>query len=75
LLDSLRWNWDEAYLIHFFEPDSWIARRRDSGEELRATTPLGLRDAIVEDYTARPVSKAGSPAVLPQRDSRFRAEG
>ena len=74
LLDSLRWNWGEAYRVSFFEPDVWIAQRRDTNDTLRADSPLGLRDAIVADYTARPVSRASSPA-LPQSDSRFPGEG
>jgi hypothetical protein len=56
-LENLRFNWGDAYRIHFFEPDKWMAQRRDTGEALRSDTPLGLRDAIVADYRARPVPR------------------
>ncbi len=75
LLDNLRWHWGEAYLIHFFEPDRWIAERRDNHETLRASTPLGLRDLILADYTARKVPRqiAGVPQPSPP-SRRFRLE-
>jgi hypothetical protein len=57
LLDSLRWNWGDAYLISFFEPEHWMAQRRDNRATLRAATPFGLRDLIIADYTARPVPR------------------
>lgn len=57
LIDNLRYHWGEVYRISFFEPDVWMAARRDTGEVLRADTPLGLRDLIVEDYTARRVPR------------------
>lgn len=57
LLDSLRWHWGDAYLISFFEPDQWMAQRRDNRATLRAGTALGLRDLILADYTARPVPR------------------
>jgi len=56
-LDALRWHWRDAYLISFFDPDHWIAQRRDNHATLRADAPLGLRDMIIADYTARPVSR------------------
>jgi hypothetical protein len=60
-LDSLRWNWGDAYLISFFEPDNWVAQRRDNRATLRADTPLGLRDLLIADYTAHPVSRLPAP--------------
>lgn len=62
LLDHLRFHWGEAYLISFFEPDQWIAQRRDNLETLTAKTPYGLREAIVADYTEHPVPR---PEVSP----------
>jgi hypothetical protein len=56
-LDSLRWHWDTAYKISYFEPDAWVAQRRDNGETLRADNPVGLLDLIREDYRAHPVSR------------------
>jgi hypothetical protein len=56
-LDALRWHWGDAYLISFFEPDAWVAQRKDNRETLRADTPADLRDLILADYTARPVPR------------------
>jgi len=66
-LDDLRWHWGDAYLIHFFEPDHWVAQRRDSHQTLRSHSPDGLRDLIYQDYTAHPVSRqiAGHPPAPP----------
>jgi hypothetical protein len=57
-LDALRWHWGEAYIICHPEPDVWIAQRRDTREMLRDFTPLGLRDQIIRDYTARSVERS-----------------
>ena len=67
-LDALRWHWDSAYLISFFEPDNWVAQRRDNRETLRAGNPVDLRDLIVADYNANPVSRS----VAPGRTARCR---
>ncbi len=56
-LDELRWHWGGAYLISFFEPDKWVAQRRDNRETLRADSPADLREKITADYTAHPVSR------------------
>jgi len=60
-LGALRWHWGGAYVICHPAPDTWIAQRRDTDETLRATTPLGLRDKIIADYAARPVSREAAP--------------
>ena len=60
-LDALRWHWGGAYLISFFEPDAWVAQRRDNRETLRADNPEDLRDLIVADYNANPVSRQVAP--------------
>lgn len=60
-LDRLRWDWDGAYLISYFEPDTWLAQRRDNRETLTAGTPYGLLDLIRADYAARPVSRQVAP--------------
>jgi hypothetical protein len=57
LIDYLRWHWGEAYRIHFFEPDRWMAQRRDNWRTLTASAPLDLRNAIVADYAAKPVGR------------------
>jgi hypothetical protein len=76
-LDALRWHWGEPYLISFFEPDNWVAQRRDNREMLRADNPLDLRDLIVADYRANPVSRQVAPgADQPETPScRFLPEG
>jgi hypothetical protein len=51
----------EAYDICHPAPDVWIAQRRDDRETQRDTTPLGLRDSIIADYMARPVSRDTAP--------------
>jgi hypothetical protein len=56
-LDDLRWHWGDAYLIHFFGPDKWVAQRRDSHETMSADNPVDLREKITVDYNARPVSR------------------
>jgi hypothetical protein len=56
-LDELRWHWGDAYLIHFFRPDKWVAQRRDSHETMSAYSPVVLREKITADYNARPVSR------------------
>jgi hypothetical protein len=70
LLDSLRFNWDEAYLISFTQPDKWAAERRDTGDTLSAPTPLGLRALIIADYLAQPVSMRRRHASLADVDHR-----
>ena len=76
-LDALRWHWGGAYLISFFEPDVWAAQRRDNRQTLRADNPEDLRDLIVADYNANPVSRQVAPgADRPETPScRFLPEG
>jgi hypothetical protein len=56
-LHALQWHWGEAYAICNPEHGVWLAIRRDNHGTLRDQTPLGLRDQIIADYTARPVSR------------------
>lgn len=56
-MGALQWHWGSAYIISCHGSGLWIAQRRDTRETLRAETPLGLRDRIIADYTARPVSR------------------
>jgi hypothetical protein len=55
-LENLRWHWGSAYLIHWFEPEVWVAERRDDHATLKADTPHDLRDKISADYLKCPVS-------------------
>jgi hypothetical protein len=76
-LDELRWHWGEAYLIDCLSDYRWVAQRRDNRETLRADGPEELRDLIVADYTAQPVSRsvAVHPAAqLPAPRRRFLLE-
>lgn len=54
-LQALRWHWGEAYAIHNPELDVWIAVRRDDHATLRDSTPFGLRELIIADYSEHPV--------------------
>lgn len=60
-LSYLTWHWGSAYLIAHPEPDCWVAQRADDRTTLRSDTPLGLRDRILADYTARPVPRSVAP--------------
>ena len=51
-----------------------MAQRRDNRETLRADNPDGLRDAILADYTARPVSRQVAPGTPPPPSCRFLPE-
>ncbi len=54
-LDALQWNWGEAYAITA-AAGHWLAQRRDNGHTLTASSPDRLREMIIEDYAAEPVS-------------------
>ncbi len=58
-LEALRWHWGSAYIVSNPEIGVWVAQRRDDRETLRADTPMGLRDKIIENYCARGVPRAG----------------
>lgn len=60
-LSELRWHWGSAYLIHSPAPGLWMAQRRDDREMLRAESAWELRDAILADYSARPVPRSVAP--------------
>ena len=66
-LDELRWHWGDAYLISFFEPDVWVAQRRDDRSVLRSDSPADLREKIQADYTTRPVSRQAAPGRTSQK--------
>jgi hypothetical protein len=56
-LEALRWHWGSAYIIQCCGPDAWLAQRRDTRKTLRADSAEQLRDKIVADHTANPVSR------------------
>lgn len=60
-LQELAFHWGSAYVISHPGPDNWLAQRRDTRETLRADGPYELREAILADYFARPVSRAVAP--------------
>jgi len=66
-LAALRWHWGEAYIINCLGPGDWLAERRDTHETLRGQTPLDLRERIITDYTARPVSRTVAPPAPRER--------
>lgn len=55
-LAALQWHWGGAYEVTEAS-GVWRAVRRDTGRTLVATAPEGLRDEILTDYTAHPVSQ------------------
>ena len=55
-LTELRWHWGEAYLTSG-RIGSWRAERRDDNRPLTADDPEKLRQAIIADYTAKPVPR------------------
>jgi hypothetical protein len=55
-LADLQWHWGAAYWITG-AARHWIAQRRDNGRTLVASSPDGLRELIIEDYAAQPVSR------------------
>jgi len=69
-LDELRWHWGDAYLITYLGEWRWVAQRRDDRSTLRAESPHELRELIVADYTARPVSRQIAGAAQPPAPSR-----
>jgi len=74
-LDELRWHWGDAYLISYFPgPGRWVAQRRDSHATMSAEGPEELRDLILADYTAHPVSRATGTAAPDPRPCRFLPE-
>jgi hypothetical protein len=59
-LADLRWHWGGAYLISGIV-GYWQAERRDNGRTLTAHDPEQLRQAIIADYTAKPVPRDPLP--------------
>ena len=52
-----------AYLITGMS-GHWLAQRRDNGRTLKASGPDGLRELMIEDYAARPVSRERRAGVM-----------
>ncbi|MGD0937388.1 MAG: hypothetical protein ABR922_22815 [Streptosporangiaceae bacterium] len=59
-IKELQWHWGETYQITG-AGGTWLARRVDNGHTLVAASAVGLRELIVQDYTADPVPKPGGP--------------
>jgi hypothetical protein len=59
-LEELRLHWGDAYRIGY-DPDGgldpWEAERCDNGYRFVASSASALRDAIIADYTERPVPR------------------
>lgn len=57
-LDTLRWNWGEAYEIIVVDDVKWRARRRDGlGEWMSASSASELRHQILNDYLLKPIPR------------------
>jgi hypothetical protein len=59
-LPDLRHHWGEAYLISG-TIGHWRAERKDDGRTLTADDLEKLRQAIIADYTAKPVPRSPLP--------------
>ncbi len=57
-LEDLSWHWGEAYDLAVNRA-GWVAKRLDNNRALVAESPDGLRELIVADYSAAPVSRGG----------------
>ena len=55
-LRVLRYHWDSAYRISFTE-GMFVAERRDNSARVRQPTADRLREAVIDDYRARPVPR------------------
>jgi hypothetical protein len=72
-LDDLSWNWGEAYDLAVTR-SGWVAKRLDNNRALVACGPGKLRELIIADYTAEPVSRAlCEPGVVKAGTSRLAA--
>jgi hypothetical protein len=56
VLDDLSWHWGGAYDLAVTS-SGWVAKRLDNGRALVASGPGGLREQIIADYAAEPVSR------------------
>jgi hypothetical protein len=60
-LESLHWNWGDAYDIGH-DGRGWRALRRDGlGDVLTGATPDELYKLITEDYSVKPVPRSYAP--------------
>ena len=58
-LEDLSWNWGRAYDLAVTRA-GWVAKRLDNGRALVAASAGDLRDLIVADHAAEPVSREGA---------------
>ena len=59
-VQNLAWNWAPAYKI-VVAGGHCLAQRRDNGRTLHAGSPEALRELVIEDYAAEPVSREVAP--------------
>ena len=55
-LANLNYHWGDAYAV-VGAADCWMARRRDNGRLLNASSPDRLRELMIADYQAQPVPR------------------
>ena len=55
-LEELSWHSGGAYDLAVTS-SGWVAKRLDNGRALVASGPGGLREQIIADYAAEPVSR------------------
>jgi hypothetical protein len=74
-LDALRWHWGDAYDVGC-DDGVWWYRRLDGLDGTRtAIGPDEVRNAIVKDYTDRPLERMPIPDELAARRERYEAAG
>jgi hypothetical protein len=59
-LNLLDYHWGEVYDLAVTRA-GWVAKRLDNNRALVADGPEGLRELIIEDYAAEPVSRECCP--------------
>lgn len=65
-LETLRWDWDSAYMIGHDDERGWWAARRDKiGDLVVADDPDSLRREIAENYALKPVPREAQTRASP----------
>lgn len=59
-INLLDYHWGEAYDLAVTR-SGWVAKRLDNNRALVASSPEELRELIIEDYAAEPVSRDCCP--------------
>ena len=74
-LDALRWHWGNGYDVGFGDGVWWFRRLDGHGGTQTAIGPDEVRNAIIADYTERPVERLQLSDELSERRDRYEAAG